>query len=76
VRDLVFAMVHVVVVGDREVAVGIFDELQSAFVVDVGSIGENGSSLQIPFHSLIDLGPVDETAKCFRVERRQSSLLL
>jgi hypothetical protein len=48
--DFEFVVVGVEVVDEREVAVGVFDYLQTAFVVNVGSVLEGRSGCKEPLH--------------------------
>ena len=48
------------VVNEGKISIGILDELYSAFVVDVGSVLESGSSLKMQFHVLKVLFAIDE----------------
>lgn len=45
----VVSMMLMIVASDRQVTVGVFDELQSALIVDIGRVSQSGPSFQIAF---------------------------
>ena len=75
VGDVVSVML-MVVASDRQVAIGIFDEFQSALIVDIGRVSQSRARFQIALKLLIALHSIDESGKFLGIEIGQTPLLL
>ena len=51
------------IVNHRQIPIGIFNELHSTLIVDVGSVGKGGSMLKMLCHVFIVLLTVEEVSE-------------